>query len=149
MSFSVLSCKSQALYLGCFNIFIFRLSHYYLRKRGCCKLTKQPEEEYLEKYKADPPYKYSNIEYNPDYASAVFTVESYRTSDSDPVYQDIREIVTDISDGGEDISDETGVIKHSDEKEYQKPIFVAKGNISNNKPSVVYGVITAKEVAKY
>ena len=38
------------------------------------------------------------------------------TSDSDPVYQDIREIVTDISDGGEDISDDTGVFKHSDEK---------------------------------
>ena len=115
-------------------------------------MTKQPEEEYLEKYKAEPPYKYSNIDYNPDYGSSVFTVERYRTSDSDPVYQDIGEIVTVKSDGGEDaphIYDEAEVIKYSDEKELQKPIFVTKSNITNKKPSIVYGMITAKEVAKY
>ena len=101
----------------------------------------QTKGEYLENSEPDYYYKQSDT----DYGSSVFTVESYRTSDSDPVYQDIGEIVTDISDGGEDISDETGVFKHSDEKKHPKPIFVTK----SNKPSILYGMITAKEVAKY
>ena len=132
--------------------FICRLSHYCLRRRGCCKLTKQSEEEYLEKYKADPSYKQSNVYDNIDYGSSVFTVERYRTSDSDPVYPEIGEIVRDDIDGGEDaphIYDEAEVIKYSDQKELQKPIFVTKSNITSKKPSIVYGVITAKEVAKY
>jgi hypothetical protein len=126
---------------------ICRLCQYFLRRRGCWKKKDQPEEEYFEKYKADPPYKQSNIDDNIDYGSSVFIVERYRNSDSDPVYQDIGEIVTHNSDTGEDAPDnsgETEVIKH--EKEHQKPIL---SNIVDKKPSIMYGVITAKEVAKY
>jgi hypothetical protein len=61
------------------------------------------------------------------------------------VYQEIREIVKDKSV----IWDEAGVIKHCDEKEHQRTIFVTESNVTNTKPSRVYGVITAKEMAKY
>ena len=122
----------------------------------------QTQEEYLKDSEPDYYHKQSDTEYG----SSVFTVESYMTSgdikESDPVYQEIRNIVEDISDGVQDapdisdgvqdapdISEETEVIKHFDEKEHQKNIFVTESNVTNNKPSIVYGIITAKEVAKY
>ena len=112
----------------------------------------QTQEEYLKDSEPDYYHKQSDTYYG----SSVFTVESYRTTevikDSDPVYEEIREIVGDNSDGVQDgpyISDETRVIEHYNEKENQKPIFVTKSNVTNNKPSIVYGVIAAKEVAKY
>ena len=74
------------------------------------------------------------------------------------MYQDIGEIVRDNSDGGEDALDNSDGVEDTShiydekvviEKELQKPIFVTKSNVRNNKPSIVYGVITAKEMAKY
>ena len=121
-------------------------------RRKHAEHTENSLGEYIENVEPDYYYKQSDT----DYGSSVFTVESYRTSDhmrdSDPVYQEIREKVQDNSDGGQDapdISDEVEVIEYSDDKESQKPIFVTKSNVINNKPSIVYGVITAKEMTKY
>ena len=109
----------------------------------------QTQEEYLKDSEPDYYHKQSDTAYG----SSVFIVESYRTSedvkDSDPVYQEIREIVQANRDGVQDAPDISDETEHSDEKEHQKNIFVTGSNVTNNKPSIVYGIITAKEVAKY
>ena len=132
--------------------FFFRLSHFYMRRRACCKQRMQSQEEYIENGEPDYYHKQSDT-YS---GSSVFRVESYRISEvireSDPVYQEIGEIVEYDSDDvqdGPDISDVAGVIKLSVEKENPKNIFVTKNNVMDNKPSIVYGMITAKEMAKY
>ena len=79
----------------------------------------------------------------------VFTVESYRSpyylDNPDPVYEDIREIVTVKSDVARDkceekIDEKDIDNKDIDEKERRKNIIES---------SLVYGTIVAKEVARY
>jgi hypothetical protein len=120
-----------------------------MRRRRCCKRTENSQGEYIKNREPDYYHKQTDAHHG----SSVFTVEGYRSrEESDPVYQEIIEIVEDTSDvvqDAPDISDELGVVKQSDEKENQRNIFVTKSNVTNKKPSIVYGVITAKEVAKY
>jgi len=84
------------------------------------------------------------VEYDPDY-SPVFTVDSYRgpnyLNNPDPLYEDMREIVTDNSDeAGEGWEQQIGD-KNSDDKKKRR------NNILDT--CLVYGTIVTKEVARY
>ena len=62
-------------------------------------------------------------------------------SDSDPVYMEIED--------KSDMCDEPKIINHSNDKDHQKKISVAKNIMKINNFNPVYGTIIAKEVAKY
>merc|ERR1719422_2507926 len=84
------------------------------------------------------------VEDDPHY-SPVFTVDSYRGPNSlnnpDPLYEDMREIVTDNSDeAGEGWEQQIGD-KNSDDKKKRR------NNILDT--CLVYGTIVTKEVARY
>merc|ERR1739838_94940 len=75
------------------------LSHLWRRRRKCCKLKKEFQVHHgniIENVNSHKQYN-SYVDQNHDSGSNMFTVENDMTSDmfsdSDPVYQDIEEIV--------------------------------------------------------
>ena len=98
---------------------------YHQYKQACLQLS--PQEQHHVKHD------YGNL--------SVFTVENARTSkvnDSEPVYQTIDEISRKITQNIQ------GICERKGEKLCQY-----MNNDYHNKRNIVYGVITAKEMAKY
>ena len=124
----------------------YRIGHICLRRRKCCEHPQLYEENihpchgrhvddlHHDEYQHGEPHPHPH-------RAPVFTVDSYMTN-SDPVYQDIREIVKDTSE--ERIDDE-----NSEEKEYRKNKISAVNSSTCAEPSLVYGTIVTKEMARY
>ena len=126
-----------------------------MRRRKHCPQTmknKSYQGHYLEDGQTDHQYKQVCLQLSPqDQHSvphdcknlSVLTVENTRTSkvnDSEPVYQTIEEISRSVTENIQGV----GERKSSEEKGFQK-----MNNNYHNKRNVMYGIITAKEMAQY
>ena len=59
------------------------------------------------------------------------------------------EVQKDVVEDRRLVIDDTNLIKHIPENIYQKHAMKTKSTVFSNNPSIVYSVITTKDVAKY
>ena len=128
-----------------------------MRRRKHCPQTmknKSYQGQFLKDGQTDHQYKQSCLQLPSQHYDAypgyknlsVWTVENPMTSkvnDSEPFYQTIEEIVKNNSDVVDDSHD------ICEEKQGQKMIFSTMNTFNHKKRNILYGIITAKEIAKY